>query len=123
MALDYSYPIDDAIILLQTIQNSIGNTAEVHGFWEDNNIDRFLLLAVGELVEAQNELRSGKDPKDIYYEDTPTGSKPCGFGVELADTIIRCFDLGARLKIDLASLIIQKMEYNISRPIKHDKQF
>jgi hypothetical protein len=48
-----------------------------------------------------------------------TMPKPEGFGVELADAVIRCFDLAEAMKIDLPALIELKHQYNKSRPFKH----
>lgn len=45
--------------------------------------------------------------------------KPDGFAVELADVVIRVFDLCGYLGIDLGAAIALKHEYNVSRPYKH----
>ena len=45
--------------------------------------------------------------------------KPEGFGVELADAVIRHFDLAVREGIDLSALIKLKMEYNEGRAFMH----
>lgn len=74
----------------------------------EGGIDRYLLLTISEICEAQEELRDGREPKDIYYEEKfitvqnsesdfeHTGviaRKPCGFSVEIADAIIRLLDI------------------------------
>jgi NTP pyrophosphatase (non-canonical NTP hydrolase) len=41
----------------------------------------------------------------------------------LADVVIRCFDMADYYKIDLESIIIEKMEFNKTRPYKHGKKF
>lgn len=107
-------------------------TAKAHqnaynkGFWdlppgvEAHNISEKLMLVVSELAEAQEELRSGRAADEVY--STITG-KPEGFGVELADAVIRIADLCGYLGIDLEQLIEQKMAYNASRPHKHGRKF
>jgi hypothetical protein len=45
--------------------------------------------------------------------------KPEGFGIEIADAVIRCFDLADAMGIDLAAAIKLKHEYNKSRPMRH----
>ncbi len=94
--------------------------SKAHGFEEPPiNIDQKLLLIVGELTEAQEELRAGCLPTLVYTK----GGKPEGFGVELADAAIRLFNLAQSLGIDLEALITLKHKYNASRPYKHGKEF
>lgn len=45
--------------------------------------------------------------------------KPEGFGIELADAVIRIGDLAARMGIDLSAAIVLKHEYNKTRPHRH----
>jgi NTP pyrophosphatase (non-canonical NTP hydrolase) len=42
---------------------------------------------------------------------------------ELADVVIRIGDLCGKLQIDLEKAIIEKMEYNKTRPYKHGKKY
>ena len=98
----------------------------IHGFYDGpdaDNLDRKLLLAVGELAEAQEELRSGHHPTDLYFTGPEDDSKPEGFGIELADAVIRIMDICARYGIDLQHCIETKHEYNLVRPYKHNKAF
>lgn len=78
-----------------------------------------LLLAVGELIEAQEELRAGHSYAEVYEKD----DKPEGFAVEIADAIYRLLHLAAALGIDIGLVLLQKHEYNLTRPHKHGKQF
>jgi NTP pyrophosphatase (non-canonical NTP hydrolase) len=89
--------------------------AESKGFSATDNVHRSLLLIVGEVAEAQNELRTGHEPTDIYYD----GDKPEGFPIELADVVLRVFNLAASLKIDLTKAMFIKHEYNQTRPMQH----
>ena len=61
-----------------------------------------------ELSEAFEEYRHGRGLNETYYEN---GTKPCGIPSELADVVIRIFDL--------EKIILEKMEYNETRPYKH----
>lgn len=84
-------------------------------------IERKLLLVVGELCEAHEELRHGHPPTETYFN---AGSdKPEGFGVEMADAAIRQFDLCEAAGVDLEARIIEKHAYNGTRPYKHGKRF
>lgn len=49
--------------------------------------------------------------------------KPEGFGVELADAVIRIADLAYLTGIDLEALIREKHQYNATRPYKHGRKF
>lgn len=81
----------------------------------EGGVGRYILLAISEICEGQNELRDGHDPVEIYhagqdytggyhakYELTsfPEGVKPEGFPVEIADAIIRILDIGAKFDFD-----------------------
>lgn len=48
-----------------------------------------------------------------------TTSKPEGFGVELADVIIRVADMAELYGLDLEEAINIKMAYNRTRPYRH----
>ena len=121
--------IDGGLMLLQ---EKCGRTAREHGFWiNKDSPDRLLMLMVGELSEAHEDLRNGRDVKEVYYEakfHEENGvlietQKPCGFGVELADVVIRIMDAAEQLGIPLNDLILAKMEYNESRPYLHGRKF
>lgn len=90
--------------------------------WPDTKLlDQKLLLIVSEIVEAQTEIRNGHDAQSIY--ESSDGLKPEGFGIELADAVIRILDLAQYLNIDLEQCMTLKHEYNRSRPYKHGKVF
>lgn len=120
--------------------------AEDKGFHAAENgtgIDRRLMLIVSELAEAQDELRSGHEPTEVYFnapDDGGThprpvsdygtmrtlaasGLKPEGFGVELADAVIRIFDLAEEEGINIGALIDVKLACNATRPRLHGRGF
>lgn len=91
-------------------------------------IDRYLLLVVSEIVEGQEELRDGRAPNEVYYEDNNPGRagqlrKPCGFPSEMADALIRILDICAKFNIDIDAIVQEKLAFNRSRPPKHGRQF
>ena len=61
------------------------------------------------------ELRRGVPTACVPSEN----GKPEGFGVEIADAIIRCLDLTEALGIDIGERILEKHEYNGTRPHRH----
>lgn len=90
-----------------------------------NHYGNRLMLIVGEVGEAHEQLRMGRRADEAYYLDAITEGprKPEGVPSELADVVIRAFDLAAETGIDLAAHIAEKMVYNNSRPYKHGKKF
>lgn len=81
-----------------------------------------LLLAVGEISEAVEEIRAGHELTEIYYKEFPP-TKPEGFPIEIADTIIRLLQLAAALGIDMDAAVALKNDYNNTRSYKHGKVF
>jgi NTP pyrophosphatase (non-canonical NTP hydrolase) len=45
--------------------------------------------------------------------------KPTGFGVELADAVIRILDICGIYGIDLEKVLMEKMEFNKTRSYRH----
>lgn len=86
-----------------------------------------LMLIVSEAVEALEELRAGKDPAEVYYKevifsakDASPQDKPEGFATELADIVIRTYDLAHMLEIPLDEVIEEKLEFNSHRGVRHN---
>jgi NTP pyrophosphatase (non-canonical NTP hydrolase) len=105
---------------LGLLQNAAWQISEDHGFHENQvSIDRRLMLIIGEVSEAHEELRTGHDVDEIYYKD----GKPEGVPIELADTVIRIFDFCEHYGIDLEECIQIKMGYNKTREHMHGKAF
>lgn len=110
-----------------TIQRECHQIAVEHGWWDDeenDNIPTKIALMHSELSEALEEYRDGRmDLWRRHFSDEDgvphVHEKPEGFGVELADLVIRVFDLAGRLGLDMGALIELKMEYNRGRPHKH----
>jgi NTP pyrophosphatase (non-canonical NTP hydrolase) len=87
--------------------------AKEKGFWDaSQNIAEKIMLVVTELAEGVEAYRHGKvsSSKDSLAE-------------ELSDAIIRICDIAGYLKIDLEKEILDKIEYNRSRPYLHGKKF
>ncbi len=98
--------------------------AVAHGWWEnkERHISEQLMNMVSELTEAWDEYVMGKDLTMTSYQDCDrekTHNKPEGFGIELADCVIRIMDTCYALGIDLEKCIKDKHEFNKSRPYRH----
>ncbi len=77
------------------------------GALREVNVGEKLMLIVSEVSEAMEAHR--KDKMDDHLPHRP------GAEVELADAIIRIFDLRGCMGLDLAGAVVEKMEYNARR--------
>lgn len=92
-------------------QVDMHNHAVDKGFWEypaewKLMYNTKLMLIVSEVAEAMEELRTD----DVDLEK---------FGDELADIVIRVFDLAEMAALDLVARVKAKHQYNLTRPHKH----
>lgn len=91
-----------------------------------------IMLVVTELAEASEAVRDGQ--QDLRFEhpdqgvkyalshdwsELRNGFKPEGLPAELADAVIRIFDIARGLKIDLGYAIVVKMYHNQFRRHRH----
>jgi NTP pyrophosphatase (non-canonical NTP hydrolase) len=81
-----------------------------------------LMLIVGEVAEAHEEIRSGREPHERYESPDKPG-KPEGVPSEIADVVIRCFDFAGAWGIDLGEAILEKIAYNETREHLHSRKF
>lgn len=96
--------------------------------WDEEEAEhkraRRLLLLIGEVSEAYEEIRAGHAPADVYYHEQPDGTrKPEGYGVELADVALRLADIAESDGLDLGGLMAEKHVFNEKRPYKYNKSF
>lgn len=87
------------------------------GFWDkERNMGEVIALIHSELSEWLEALREGN----------PESEKIPGFSAveeEMADAVIRIFDLAGGGRFRLADAIDAKLKYNETRPYKHGKGF
>ena len=105
------YPIRDAI---NRISDTIHNLNEQ--WWYDintglrlpeRNVGELLMLCVSELAEAMEGHRKNLDDDKLPHRKM--------FEVELADCMIRIFDIAGGMRLDLGSALIEKLEFNSIR--------
>lgn len=77
------------------------------GNLKDRNVGELLMLCVSELSEAMEG-----DRKSLPDDKLPHRSM---FEVELADCLIRIFDLAGAKGLDLGGAFVEKMAYNATR--------
>lgn len=100
------------------------------GWWDsptDRNFGDLCALLHTEISEAYEEYRNGHAPDERYYNperlvQDETGKywpKPEGIPSELADIMIRLFDLFGHYYINIEQVLIEKHLYNLHRPYRH----
>lgn len=95
--------------------NECHSIAKDKGWWEkDRDIPELLCLIHSEVSEALEDYRS--DNMEVLIG---VGGKPEGFPVELADILIRIFDLCGHLGINLDDVLTHKIAFNRNRPYRH----
>jgi len=83
-----------------------------------------LLLIVGEIIEAHEEIRDGHLPNEEWLNQAPgKEGKPEGVPSEIADALIRILDFAGEHDIDLADVVRRKLAYNATREAMHGRQF
>lgn len=123
---------------INEISKIINDNAHAKGFWKDGiDIPQKLMLIVSEAAEAMEADRKNRYAKlsEInmnvlngwvendefvkHYEKKVKGT----FEEEMADLVIRIFDLCFEKKIDLPAHIKAKHRYNTTRPYLHCKKY
>jgi NTP pyrophosphatase (non-canonical NTP hydrolase) len=121
------------IMDLNNLSKEIHAGNKSRGFWDgERNVGELLMLVVSELGEAIEAHRKNRftDPAARISEINPILSSKYfaenikdTFEDEIADSIIRLFDMCGGLGIDIDFHIREKLKYNETRPIKHGKRY
>ena len=88
----------------------IHKCSKKHGWWEggERNFGELMALVHSEISEAFEAYR-----KDVPYSERHSVPE------ELADTVIRIFDIAYHYQIDIASEIMNKHLINLKRAYRH----
>lgn len=112
---------EEGILIYASVVTALSRTIfdinKAAGWWTDlktgqsthetRNVGEVLMLIVSEVAEAMEA-----DRKGLMDDKLPHRS---GLEVELADAVIRIFDLAAAKGFDIGDAIMEKILYNMSR--------
>jgi len=128
--------VKDSLTLAQFSEEAY-RTARDKGWWlYTRTFGDAISLIHSELSKALEEHRDGHKLTEVRINDklyvnpasddfeeidylAQNGYKPEGVGIELADVLIRIFDLAGKEGLDLDSLVRAKMLFNRTRPYRH----
>ena len=116
--------------VFDNVQAELHEQVRANGFWDDaasiataegegRKVLEKLMLITTELAEAAEEVRKPGWQAQLRYHRED--GKPEGVGPELADAMIRLFDLAEWLGVSLFDEIVHKDEFNQTREYKHGK--
>ena len=105
--------------MLNELAQKAHDMAVEKGWYDsDRSFPELIALCHSELSEALEAYRKPVVTGIGSFWHTPDG-KPEGVPIELADLLIRVFDLCGFYGIDIDRALRLKMEYNTGRPYRH----
>lgn len=96
------------VAVFNQMQSITSYWMDQQGFWECDNFGEKIALIHSEVSEALEAHRAG-DKANLVEE--------------LADTILRIMDIAGRLQLPLGKALMDKAQFNLTRPYKHGKPY
>jgi hypothetical protein len=95
------------------LQNICHKTMRDIGWWDGVDVKNDLVIAT-KLLMCHSEISEATEAhrRDLMDDKLPHRK---GVEVELADEVIRCFDLGGAMGLDIGGAIAEKLLYNQRR--------
>ena len=103
------------LTIRELVERAYGTSKAKGWHEEEKSIGDYLSLIHSEVSEGLESFRNGEKP---YWIDESKG-KPEGIVAELADVVIRVADMCGAQGWDLEHALIEKMDYNDTRPHRH----
>lgn len=102
---------------LEILKEDIHDNAIEHGWYDEpRTFVEMIAICHSELSAALEDYMNNYRLKKIWEDGK---GEPCGTPMELADVIIRVLEICGYYDIDIGDAVIQKHEYNKSRPYRH----
>ena len=115
---------------IQSAVEQCANTSHSKGFhqahaemeaWRASQFAKLALIH-SEVSEACEELRDVEEFEVLWAVHTDKDGKPLGYLSELADIVIRVFDLVGEQQVNFDKILGMKMIYNANRPALHGRK-
>lgn len=111
---------DQIITLFDLLQSRLHACAVNKGWWEpERSVPECLALIHSEVSEALEEYRRCGPGCPLQNTISGENGKPEGLPIELADILIRVFDLAEALGIRLGIALLTKHGFNRTRSQRH----
>ena len=110
--------------VIDELITEVHKNAKLKGFWTvSENTPEKVMLIVTELAEYVERYRRDQKAGSCQDMSDEHCSEYTNQEIELADAVIRIFDLAGYHNYRLGDAIVAKMKYNATRPYLHGKAF
>lgn len=113
---------------IDKLADEIFEISDNNGFWCIDEISDFAIVPIKLALIGDEVSEALKVHREQFFDsieniNTMTNEQQEQFVEELADIVIRTFDLAAGLGLEIGEAIVSKVEKNKGRPYKHNKRY